>query len=299
MTHGEELGHKTQRAKTKMNPQNTDKWLHDATDENFEHLAIEASKERPVIVDFWASWCQPCRMLTPALTEAIAKYDGEIDLVKVNTEVAPKTAAQFDISSIPTVFAIINGKIIDSFQGLLDVEAIEQWLNDILLNRDYLAAKAKEEENPQEAISVYRELLERQPDAEMLKIDLARCLQVSGDNEAAQELLTELEKRGYLEPEAQVVKSRLTLATSAGDLNDLRHTFETRPDDLQAALTYANALAANGDYETAFELHLDIIVTDRQGIGEEARLAMVNALNAIEDDALISTYRRKLAAVLY
>ncbi|MCH2612750.1 MAG: tetratricopeptide repeat protein [Pirellulales bacterium] len=282
-----------------MNPQNTDKWLHDATDDNFEHLAIEASKERPVIVDFWASWCQPCRMLTPALTEAVGKYDGEIELVKVNTEVAPKTAAQFDISSIPTVFAIINGQIIDSFQGLLDVDAIEQWLNDILLNRDYLAAKAKEEENPQEAISVYRELLERQPDADMLKIDLARCLQASGDNEAAQELLTELEKRGYLEPEAKVVKSRLTLASSAGDLKDLRQAFETRPDDLQAALTYANALAANGDYETAFELHLDIIVTDRQGIGEEARLAMVNALNAIEDDALISTYRRKLAAVLY
>ena len=282
-----------------MNSQNTDNWLQDATDESFEQIAIEASKERPVIVDFWASWCQPCRMLTPALTAAVGKYDGEIALVKVNTEVAPKTAAQFEISSIPTVFAIINGQIIDSFQGLLDAEAIEQWLNDILLNRDYLAAKTKEQENPQKAISIYRELLERQPDADLLKIDLARCLQVSGDNEAAQEILSELEERGYLEPEAQLVKSRLNLATTAGNVNDLRLAFEANPEDLQSGLNYANALAANGDYEKAFDLHLEIIVADRQGFGEEARLAMINALNAIEDDTLISTYRRKLAAVLY
>ena len=282
-----------------MNSQNTDNWLQDATDESFEQIAIEASKERPVIVDFWASWCQPCRMLTPALTAAVGKYDGEIALVKVNTEVAPKTAAQFEISSIPTVFAIINGQIIDSFQGLLDAEAIEQWLNDILLNRDYLAAKTKEDENPQKAISIYRELLERQPDADLLKIDLARCLQVSGDNEAAQEILSELEERGYLEPEAQLVKSRLNLATTAGNVNDLRLAFEANPEDLQSGLNYANALAANGDYEKAFDLHLEIIVADRQGFGEEARLAMINALNAIEDDTLISTYRRKLAAVLY
>ena len=282
-----------------MNSQNTDNWLQDATDESFEQIAIEASKERPVIVDFWASWCQPCRMLTPALTAAVGKYDGEIALVKVNTEVAPKTAAQFDISSIPTVFAIINGQIIDSFQGLLDAEAIEQWLNDILLNRDYLAAKTKEDENPQKAISIYRELLKRQPDADLLKIDLARCLQVTGDNEAAQEILSELEERGYLEPEAQLVKSRLNLATTAGNVNDLRLAFEANPEDLQSGLNYANALAANGDYEKAFDLHLEIIVADRQGFGEEARLAMINALNAIEDDTLISTYRRKLAAVLY
>ena len=282
-----------------MNSQNTDNWLQDATDESFEQIAIEASKERPVIVDFWASWCQPCRMLTPALTAAVGKYDGELALVKVNTEVAPKTAAQFEISSIPTVFAIINGQIIDSFQGLLDAEAIEQWLNDILLNRDYLAAKTKEEENPQKAISIYRELLERQPDADLLKIDLARCLQVTGDNEAAQEILSELEERGYLEPEAQLVKSRLNLATTAGNVNDLRLAFEANPEDLQSGLNYANALAANGDYEKAFDLHLEIIVADRQGFGEEARLAMINALNAIEDDTLISTYRRKLAAVLY
>ena len=282
-----------------MNSQNTDNWLQDATDESFEQVAIEASKERPVIVDFWASWCQPCRMLTPALTAAVGKYDGEFALVKVNTEVAPKTAAQFEISSIPTVFAIINGQIIDSFQGLLDAEAIEQWLNDILLNRDYLAAKTKEQENPQKAISIYRELLERQPDADLLKIDLARCLQVSGDNEAAQEILSALEERGYLEPEAQLVKSRLNLATTAGNVNDLRFAFEANPEDLQSGLNYANALAANGDYEKAFDLHLEIIVADRQGFGEEARLAMINALNAIEDDTLISTYRRKLAAVLY
>lgn len=277
----------------------------DATREGFELEVIERSKSVPVVVDFWAEWCGPCRRLGPLMEKLAREYAGKFILVKADTEQLGDIASAFGVQGIPAVFALKDAKIVDTFTGLLPEAAIRQWLDRLVPSAaQQLALDAKELEatDPAAAEDRYREAVALEPREPIARIGLARVLEAQGKTEEALAEITFLEGRGYLEPEAEAVKARLTLdaaSADAGDLDTARAEAEARPDDLSARFRLAEALAAADQHEEALEICLDLVEHDRQGVGEQARQTMLAVFNLLPPgDPIAVDYRRKLSFVL-
>jgi len=277
-----------------------------ATSESFERDVIQRSREVPVVVDFWAEWCGPCRVLAPVLESLAVEFAGRFALVKVDIEAQQSLAAQFGVQSIPFVVAFWDGRPVDQFAGALPEPLLREWLERILPTRsETLTAEAAklESSNPEEAERRLREAHALDPSFAPAQIALAQLLAHSDRLDEAQGILDELAKRGFLEPEAERVRAELEVsgvARQAGGVAAARAAVDAEPERLELKTQLADALAAEGQYQEAMDLCLEVIEKDKTGAGEAARHAMLNILNLASADAdLVGTYRRKLASLLY
>jgi len=284
-----------------MNDQNANQWVVDATAESFQDDVFERSKSVPVVLDFWAEWCGPCRALGPVLYDLAKEYDGRIVVVKANTEELQEQAMEFQVSSIPAVFGIVDGEVVDFFQGALPPEQIREWLGGILSAGELKNAQALESESPAEAEKAYRQLLEQSPENALASIGLARSLISQQADDEAKQILAALEARGFLEPEAQKVKAQLDLSEqSGGDVDAARQALVDDPDNFDKKLELAKLLAGNEAYEESMDLALELVSADRQATGEQARLLMIEVFQVLADDSeMVNTYRRRLSMALY
>jgi putative thioredoxin len=270
-------------------------------DEGFERDVIERSRETPVVVDFWAEWCGPCRMLGPVLEQLAEEYAGKFTLVKADTERTPGAAAAFQVSSIPAVYGIVHGEPVDSFLGAIPPEQIRLWL-DRLIRHAALADTARLEQSDLPAAEAsYRQLLAAAPNDSEASIGLARVLLAQDRTEDCRELLESLAERGFLEPEAEKLKAKLEFRRlRSEDLTACRAAAESNPDDLSLRLRLAEVLAANQQFQQAFEIILDLLAKDRHGVGELGRQKMVEMFRLLpEDSPLLTEYRRKLSLLLF
>lgn len=272
------------------------------TDATFEADVLEASRQQPIVVDFWAEWCQPCRMLTPILEEVAGEYAGRVRLVKANTDQCPQAAQQFSVSGIPAVFTVSGGQIVDAFTGVLPAEAVREYFaraEQAGLAQQVVALEASD---PAAAVSQYQAMIAKTPQDASLQIGLARAALAAGDRELAAEVIERLSARGFLEPEAEKLRARLEIESEASDLDvdQARQQVEGNPQDLQARLHLARVLAATDQHAEALEVALRIVRDDRPGVGEKARELMVDIFRILPDDSpLTSDYRRKLSLLLY
>jgi putative thioredoxin len=278
----------------------------EVTEESFEQDVIERSRNVPVVVDFWAQWCGPCRQLGPLLERLAEEFAGKFVLVKADTERVPALAGEFGVRSIPAVFAVRDGKVVDAFVGALPESAIRAWLGRILptpLEMMVAEARGLEATDPKAAEANYRSALELSPHDVPAKVGLARLLLRQGRIDEAQILADELKRRGPLEPEAEKLVAELELrgqAEAVGDLESARAAVAAHPEDLRLKLLLAEALAASGGYEEALEICIDLVERDRSGVGEEARKTMLNIFQLLpEDSELIGEFRRRLAAAIF
>lgn len=278
-------------------------WIVDTTADSFSRDVFERSRELPVVVDFWAEWCQPCRLLGPVLEGLAVDYAGRFTLVKAETEKVPEAAAEFNVDGIPAVYAVVDGEVVDYFVGAQSRETIRGWLDRVFVAADLSRAKRFELEAPARAESLYRELLPKLPNEWNVPIGLARVLASLRRDAEAREILERLAKRGFLEPEAQKVQAELELRAGAGagpGLAACQAAAAAAPDDQQAQLAFGEALAATGDYAAALSVFLKIVPRDRAGAGERARQLMVDIFRVLPPDSdLVREYRRKLASALY
>lgn len=281
-------------------------WVIETTTETFEKDVVQGSMERTMVVDFWAPWCEPCRQLAPILEKLAQENAGKFLLVKVNIDEQPEVAQAFGVQSIPHVAAMREGQLVDQFQGVLPEDQLREWIAQIVPSRtDELMqeAEALEAEDPGGAEARYREAADLSPDEDAIKIALARVAVAQDRDEEAAKIIAELEKRGFLEPEAERVKSQLELREAAedtGGVGEARKAVEENPDDTSRQLKLADALAVSRKHEEALQICLHLIETDKAGIGVEAKETMVRIFDVLgASSELTGDYRRKLATAWY
>ena len=274
---------------------------------NFNQEVLEASKQCPVVIDFWAPWCGPCKVLKPMLETLAADYGGKFKLAKVNSDTSVDLARQFGVRSIPDVRAMRAGKQVGSFVGALPLPQLRAFIDKLIPSPCELQrARAKElraSGDSSGALSALRHALELDAANEHARIDLAELLIEQKQLEAAQTLLQTV--KPHIDWDARVDTLRQALAfarsgqTGPGE-DELAQRIAAQPDDLEARLGLAHLRAGQRRYRQAMDELIEIIRRNRNFQDGTARKQMLTifALAAAEAD-LVSEYRRKLASVLY
>lgn len=281
-------------------------WILETPPADVQTEIVDRSHELPIVIDFWAPWCQPCRTLGPILEKLATEGRGQFLLVKVNIDEYQELAQAFRVSSIPAVFALKDGQLADQFVGMKDETELRAWLQGLgpspteeLLRRGQELA----ETDPLAAEQAFREALSSEPDNDAIRVSLASVLSLQEKDDEAWRIIEDLEKRGFLEPEAQQVKSALELRASAeeaGDITDLRSAVADNPEDLKLQLQLAETLAAHRQFEEAMQICLEVVRNDLDGIGQDARASMLKMFDLVGTSSpLVIKYRRKLATALY
>jgi putative thioredoxin len=277
----------------------------DASRETFQELVIDRSSELPVVVDFWAQWCPPCKMLGPVLERLAKEYAGKFLLVKADTDQMPEIADGFGVRGIPAVFGVRDGKVVDSFVGVLPEKNIRTWLDQLLptpAESRGREALALESTDPTAAEMLYRQALDLDPSFLKAKLGLAALLARLNRAGESRDIINELAKRGFLEPDAERLKAQLDLqdqGEQGSDIPTLRSAVSASPQDRHQRLKLAEALAASGEYAEALDLSLELVERDRKGVGAEAKNVMLRIFQVLPAESeLAAEFRRKLSVAL-
>lgn len=277
---------------------------------------IEASRQVPIIVDFWATWCGPCKTLTPILESVVAKARGAVRLVKVDVDKNPDLSAQLRIQSIPTVYAFKDGQPVDAFQGALPESEVQKWVDQLIAKHgggvelspaDQALAAAEEAFEAGDisgAGALYAQVLNSDEQNTQALAGMARCYLKAGKIDKAREIVDQIGEDLRGEDEIHAIISALELAeagsSAAGETDSLRARLADDPDDLQARFDLAVALYGGGDADTAVDELVEIFRRKREWNDDAARQQLLKIFDALgPTDPVTVSGRRKLSSILF
>jgi putative thioredoxin len=285
--------------------------IKDSSEATFMVDVIEASKDVPVIVDFWAPWCGPCKTLGPQLEAAVKAAKGKVKMVKVDVDQNQQIAGQLRIQSIPTVYAFHQGQPVDGFQGAVSeaevkrfVEKLSALAGDDGLSEAVEAAEAMLEEGAAvDAAQTFAAILGEEPENAAAYGGLVRAHLATGDTDRADALLANVPEAIANSAEVEAARAQLELARQAADagpLGDLSAAVEADPDNHQARFDYALALHAAGQVEEAVDQLLDLFRRDREWNDGAAKTQLFTIFDALKpEDPIVLTGRRKLSSMIF
>ncbi|MDJ0919592.1 MAG: thioredoxin [Henriciella sp.] len=286
--------------------------IKDATDQTFLQDVVEASNTQPVLVDFWAPWCGPCKSLTPVLEKVINSHNGKVKLVKVNIDENPGIAGQMGVRSIPAVFAFDKGRPVNGFQGALPEGQIRQFIDQILSSTDgakqleQALAQAEEAAHAGDigtAAQIYGAVIEADPANVAALAGLARCYMANGDHDRARQVLDMAPEDKASDPAIKSVRTALDLMAEAPldeDLATARETVAVDPTNYAARFDLAEKLVAQGRNTDAIDHLIAILTADLDWDEGKAKAKLLEIFEALgPKDPIAVEGRRRLGSLMF
>jgi putative thioredoxin len=272
---------------------------------NFQQIVMEGSRKVPVVIDFWAEWCGPCKMLKPILEKLADEFQGKFILAKIDSDKNQELAAQFAVRGIPSVKAVYNGEIVDEFSGALPEGAVREFLARIIPSpAEELRARAagqRETGDLAGALQTLAEASQLDMANEWVRLDAAAILVELGQMEEAKRLLDSLSPVTKMEDQASQLLAKVNFALAGeagGDEPGLRARIAADPKDMDSRLQLANLLVANGRAAEGMDELLAMLAIDKAWNEEAARKTMLSVFSMLGGSPLVAEYRRKLASAL-
>ena len=288
----------------------------DLTNENFVQEVIEKSKSTPVIVDFWAPWCEPCKQIGPILDKLVASSNGRVVLTKMNIDDYPEISQQLQIQSIPAILGFHNGQPVDGFVGVQPESSIKTFVEKLAAlngpsDNDLAIEQGKalfSDKNYNEALEVFGKIAQSEPDNVTALSMLANCYLKINEVDLAKEILSNIEgpdkekNQDYMSAKSgiEIFEKAQDNEVDAVDIADLEKKLEENPDNHEIRFNIAMSLMGKGDYENAITQFLFIIEKDRMWNDEAARKNLLEIFNALGPaDELAIEGRKKLSSILF
>ncbi|HEY5850373.1 MAG TPA: thioredoxin [Lysobacter sp.] len=282
-------------------------YVFDATADTFEAQVLQKSLQTPVLVDFWAEWCGPCKTLGPILEKLAADYNGAFELAKVDVDKEPQLAGAFQVRSIPTVFLVKDGQLVDGFPGALPEGQIREFLKHHgvepgVAAEPEAAEVAAPEPDPHAEVVRLRGEVAANPDAGELRLELALALLKTGAAQESEQLLDGLPANLATDDRALRARSRLQFASLLKDAPSaavLEASIASNPDDLRARHLLGALHIIDGNAEAGLEQFLEMLRRDRTYAEGLPRKALIDAFRVVEDEDLVGRYRRRMSSLLF
>jgi len=286
-------------------PVNPSAHVFDATEQNFESDVLQASLTTPVLVDFWAPWCGPCKTLGPILEKVVDDYAGGLKLAKVDTDTQMQLAAAFGIRSLPTVVMVKDGQMVDGFMGALPESGVRQFVEKHIGKPAEVAPAEPAppvDETPQQTVARLKQEIVAHADKPELQLDLALALLRAGDADAAQAQLDALPANLAEDAKAKRARNQLDFARALKDAPDvatLRARLAQNPADHESRDLLGVHLLLSDNPAAGLDEFLTLLRDARAWNDGQAKKHLIAAFSVLDDEDLVGTYRRKMSSLLF